>query len=104
MDKWRACDSPRFCLRMDKSLEPHFPADQAFQLYVIKNAKAAKEGKVALDQMGVKALDEKTLQVQLQNPTPYFLELASLPIYFLFHQKRIKITTLRKSWVMVLFL
>ncbi len=76
-----------FVYAWTKSLEPHFPADQAFQLYVIKNAKAAKEGKVALDQIGVKALDEKTLQVELQNPTPYFLEVTALPIYFPFPAK-----------------
>lgn len=76
-----------FVYAWTKSLEPHFPADQAFQLYVIKNGKAAKEGKVSLDQIGVKALDEKTLQVELQNPTPYFLELTALPIYFPFSLK-----------------
>ncbi|HUD00779.1 MAG TPA: ABC transporter substrate-binding protein, partial [Rhabdochlamydiaceae bacterium] len=64
-----------FVYAWTKSLEPHFPADQSFQLYVIKNGKAAKEGKVPVDQIGVKAIDEKTLQVELQNPTPYFLEL-----------------------------
>ena len=76
-----------FVYAWKKSLEPHFPADQSFQLYVIKNGKAAKEGKVPVDQIGVKAIDEKTLQVELQNPTPYFLELTSLPIYFPFSQK-----------------
>ncbi len=76
-----------FVYAWTKSLEPHFPSDQAFQLYVIKNAKAAKEGKVALDQIGVKAVDEKTLQVELQNPTPYFLEVTALPIYFPFSKK-----------------
>ncbi len=79
-----------------KALEPHFPADQAFQLYVIKNAKAAKEGKVTLDQVGVKALDAKTLQVELQNPTPYFLEVASLPIYFPFPAKADLNTDIKK--------
>jgi oligopeptide transport system substrate-binding protein len=76
-----------FVYAWTKSLDPHFPADQAFQLYAIKNAKAAKEGKVSLDQIGVKALDEKTLQVELQNPVFYFLELTALPIYFPFSSK-----------------
>ena len=85
-----------FVYAWTKSLEPHFPADQAFQLYVIKNAKAAKEGKVSLDQIGVKALNEKTLQVELQNPTPYFLELTALPIYFPFSSKADQKTDLKK--------
>ena len=85
-----------FVFAWTKSLEPHFPADQAFQLYVIKNAKAAKEGKVSLDQIGVKALDEKTLRVELQNPTPYFLELTALPIYFPFSPKADQQTDIKK--------
>ncbi len=85
-----------FIYAWTKILEPHFPADQAFQLYVIKNAKAAKEGKVGLDQIGIKALDEKTLQVELQNPTPYFLELTALPIYFPFSQKADQNNDLKK--------
>ncbi len=71
-----------FVAAWTKVLEPHFPADQAFQLYVLKNGKAAKEGKVSVDQVGVKALDDQTLQVELQYPIPYFLELTALPIFF----------------------
>ncbi len=82
-----------FVYAWTKALEPHFPADQ---VYVIKNAKAAKEGKISLDQVGVKALDEKTLQVELQNPTPYFLEVASLPIYFPFSPKGEKSNDIKK--------
>ncbi len=85
-----------FVYAWTKALEPHFPADQAFQLYVIKNAKAAKEGKVSLDQVGVKALNEKTLQVELQNPTPYFLEVAALPDLLSFPSKSRKNTDIKK--------
>ncbi len=85
-----------FVYAWTKALEPHFPADQAFQLYVIKNAKAAKEGKISLEQVGVKALNEKTLQVELQNPTPYFLEVAALPIYFPFPAKDEKNNDIKK--------
>ncbi len=71
-----------FSYAWTKVLEPNFPADQAFQLYVIKNAKAAKEGKISLDEVGIKALNDKTLQVELQYPVPYFLDLLSLPVFF----------------------
>ncbi|MFC4619319.1 peptide ABC transporter substrate-binding protein [Camelliibacillus cellulosilyticus] len=37
-------------------------------------------GKV--DQLGIKALDEKTLQITLDKPTPYFLSLMSFPPFF----------------------
>lgn len=76
-----------FAYAWSKVLDPHFPADQAFQMYVIKNAKACKEGKVIFDQVGVKVVDDHTLQVELEHPTPYFLELAALPVYFPISQK-----------------
>ncbi|CAM0116720.1 peptide ABC transporter substrate-binding protein [Rhabdochlamydiaceae symbiont of Dictyostelium giganteum] len=63
-------------------LGSHFPSDQAFQLYPIKNAKECKEGKVSFEEVGVKVIDDQTLEVRLIHPTPYFLELTALPVYF----------------------
>lgn len=63
-------------------LDPTFPADYAHLLYPIKNGKLAKEGSCSLDAIGVVALDDKTLVVHLENPTPYFLELLALPTLF----------------------
>lgn len=62
-------------------LSPDFPSDQAFQLYVLKNAKAAKQGKVKIEEIGVKE-DNGKLVVELENPTPYFLELLAMPVFF----------------------
>ncbi|ALC86286.1 peptide ABC transporter substrate-binding protein [Bacillus sp. FJAT-22090] len=44
---------------------------------VIKNATEISEGAVEYTELGVKALDEKTLEVTLEKPTPYFLSLMS---------------------------
>ncbi|MEI4769675.1 peptide ABC transporter substrate-binding protein [Psychrobacillus sp. FJAT-51614] len=44
---------------------------------VIKNATEITEGSVEYTELGVKALDEKTLEVTLEKPTPYFLSLMS---------------------------
>lgn len=63
-------------------LHPKFPSSTAFQLYVIKNAKLAREGRVSLSEIGVEALDEKTVKISLENPTAYFLELLALPCFF----------------------
>ena len=76
-----------FAYAWKKSLHPNFPSDRAFQLYPIKNAELAKRGKVSVDDIGVKVLDSKTLQIELEHPTPYFLELTALPVYFPVHQK-----------------
>ncbi len=64
-----------------KILSPGFSTTFAYLFYAIKNAKNAKEGSVSLDEVGVKALNERTLVVELENPAPYFLELAALTLY-----------------------
>lgn len=66
-------------------LEPSFPAPNAYQLYVIKGAKEAKEGLLALEEVGITAKDSKTLVVELENPTPFFDELVSSYFYHPVH-------------------
>ncbi|WP_106495911.1 peptide ABC transporter substrate-binding protein [Lentibacillus sp. Marseille-P4043] len=64
-------------------LDPESPdTDYAYQLYVIKGAKAAKEDGGSLDDVGVTAKDDKTLVVELNQPTPYFLDLTAFYTYF----------------------
>ncbi|MDN3506367.1 MAG: peptide ABC transporter substrate-binding protein [Simkaniaceae bacterium] len=58
-------------------LSPSFPSGFACDLYVLKNGKAAKNDQIALEEVGVKALDAKTLRVELEYPIPYFLDLAA---------------------------
>lgn len=62
-------------------LKPEFPCPSAFILYYIKNAKLAKEGFVSVDDVGIKALDEDHLQIELLYPHSYFLELLSYLCY-----------------------
>lgn len=64
------------------ALSPLFPSEFSHQLFVIKNAKLAKEGKISLDLVGVHAKNPTKLIVELEYPDPYFLELLSFPITF----------------------
>ena len=68
-----------FVRSYQSSLSPEFSSATAYQLYIIKNAKSSSN-------IGVKALDDATLVIELNRPIPYFLELISRPIFFPIHQ------------------
>lgn len=63
-------------------LDPKLAAEYAYQLYYIKNAEKVHTGKAKPEELGVKVLDDKTLEVTLENPTPYFLELTAFYTYY----------------------
>ncbi len=66
-------------------MNPDTGAKYAKILFAIKNAEAANKGKAKPDEIGVKAVDDKTLEITLERPTPYFLELlahqTALPLH-----------------------
>jgi oligopeptide transport system substrate-binding protein len=63
-------------------LNPDFPAMNAHLFYPIKNAEGAKMGEASLSEVGIQSLDARVLQITLENPTPYFLELASFCVFY----------------------
>lgn len=74
--KWSdgsAVSAQDFIYAWQRALDPAVGSKYAFFLYPIKNAKAINEGKSDISALGVTALDERTLKVELENPTPYFL-------------------------------
>ncbi|WP_316358026.1 peptide ABC transporter substrate-binding protein [Candidatus Neptunichlamydia sp. REUL1] len=64
-----------------KVLSPGFVTPFAYVFYPIKNGKKAKEGKVEIEEVGIEAIDERTLKVELENPAPYFIELTANILY-----------------------
>lgn len=59
----------------ERALNPQTASEYAYILYPIKGAEAYNTGKGSVDDVGVKALDDKTLQVVLERPIPYFKDL-----------------------------
>lgn len=65
-----------FVYSVKRTLNPKTGAPYANLLYVIKNASDINSGKASLDTLGIKALDDKTLQITLESPCPYFFEIT----------------------------
>ena len=72
------------------ALNPENASPYASILYPIKGAQQYNTGAGSAEDVGVKAIDEKTLEVTLSNPTAYFLELTSFSTLLPFNQKAAK--------------
>jgi oligopeptide transport system substrate-binding protein len=70
-----------------RTLDPKTASQYAFMLDWVKGAKEYNQNKGSADAVGVKALDDKTLQVTLNNPTPFFLNQMAFPTYFPLNKK-----------------
>jgi oligopeptide transport system substrate-binding protein len=58
--------------------DPGTASDYAGQLFFVKNAEAISSGKIKdLTQLGVQAIDPRTLRVELIGPTPFFIDLVA---------------------------
>ena len=80
-----------FVYSWQRLLMPNLGAEYAYQLFIVKNAKAFNQGEIKdFAQVGVKALDDQTLQVELNAPTPYFLSLLTHYSTFPVHQKTVE--------------
>lgn len=69
------------------ALNPENLSEYASVFYPIKGAEAYNTGAGSVDEVGIKAEDEKTLVVTLANPTAYFLELTAFKTYSPINQK-----------------
>lgn len=59
------------------ALDPKNASEYASILYPIKNAQAFNDGKAKVEDVGIEVKDDKTLVVNLENPTPYFTEITA---------------------------
>jgi len=57
------------------------PSSSAFLFYPIKNAELCAKGQTSIDEVGIQALDDRTLRVELERPTPYFYSLTAFPSF-----------------------
>ncbi len=71
-----------FVYTYQKTVTPETIGGNANKFYVIENAEAIANGEAEPDTLGVKAIDDKTLEITLASPTTYFTDLLATP-YFL---------------------
>ncbi|MEA4845712.1 MAG: peptide ABC transporter substrate-binding protein [Clostridiaceae bacterium] len=76
-------------------LDPSLGAYYSYQLYYLKGGEAYNTGKGSADDVGVKAIDDKTLEVVLESPTGYFTELTS---FFTFYPVNKKVVEANADW------
>lgn len=86
-----------------RGLMPALGNEYASSLFVIKNGQNIYEQKLGADEFGAKALDEKTLQVTLIAPTPYFLQLldhhSAYPVHIASIKKFGKLDERGTRWI-----
>ncbi|MBZ9624960.1 peptide ABC transporter substrate-binding protein [Clostridium sp. FP2] len=83
--KWndgKAVTAQDFEYSIKRALDPKVGSTYAFILFPIKNAQAYNSKKVKVKEVGVKAIDAKTLEFTLEKACPYFLDLTYFKVMY----------------------
>ncbi|WJP98421.1 peptide ABC transporter substrate-binding protein [Macrococcus bovicus] len=73
-----------------RTLDPKTASEYAYVMYDLKNAEAVNSGKMKPDELGVKAIDDHTLEIQLESNVPYFQELLAFGTFMPQNEKFVK--------------
>lgn len=92
-----------FVYSWQRILSPELGSEYAEMLYVLRNAQAFHQGRLNdFGQVGVKALDDRTLEVTLAGPTPYFLNMLKHYSFFPVNPRAVEqgggMTNRQNSW------
>ncbi|HAP4032308.1 TPA: peptide pheromone-binding protein TraC [Enterococcus faecalis] len=79
-----------FVAAWQRVVDPKTASPNVELFSAIKNAKEIASGKQVKDTLAVKSIGEKTLEIEVVEPTPYFTDLLSLTAYYPVQQKAIK--------------
>ncbi len=78
-----------FVYGLRRSANPATASSNAQALLPIKNAAEVLAGVLPLEQLGVTAMDDYTLQISMIDPTPYFLGLLNSPSTYPVHRANV---------------
>ena len=65
-----------------RMIDPEMKLSYGKQFFYIKNAEKYYNGECAAEEVGFRAVDDKTIEVELVAPTPFFLALTAFNIYY----------------------
>lgn len=71
-----------FVYGIQRLLDPATASPSSFMGTIVKNAAAFSKGEVSAEELGVKALDDSTVEITLENPAGYFLGVLSTSGYY----------------------
>ncbi len=71
-----------FVYSWQRLVDPATASQYNYIIDMVKNAKEIMAGKMDKSKLGIKALDEKTVEITLAVATPYFLEICAFPSTF----------------------
>ena len=82
--KWsdgKPVTADEFVYSFRRLANPKTASSYNFLISPVKNADKIMAGKLNIEELGIEAIDDKTLIIKFENPTAYFLELACIPIF-----------------------
>ncbi|MDF2587960.1 MAG: peptide transporter substrate-binding protein [Anaerocolumna sp.] len=71
-----------FVYSWQRLVDPTTASDYNYMIDMVKNANEIMAGTVDKSELGIKAIDSKTLEITLAVATPYFLEICAFPATF----------------------
>ena len=92
--KWSdgdALTAQDFVYSYHRAMMPALGNQYAYSLYILENAEAFHKGEISdFSQVGIHAIDDKTLEFKLIAPVPYFLKLLDHHSMFPVQQKTVE--------------
>ncbi|WP_019165989.1 peptide ABC transporter substrate-binding protein [Staphylococcus delphini] len=79
-----------FVFAWRRVLDPDTASEYAYIMYDLKNAEQINMGKKKPSELGVKALDDYTLQFELEKPIPYYKEMLAFGTFLPQNEKVVK--------------
>lgn len=70
-----------FVYALRRAADPLSGAEYTSFIEYVKNASSILAGKLPKEKLGVKAIDDYTLEIELESPTGYFLDILTYPIF-----------------------